>query len=180
MPAVQSDTINVRSEKAIGGYIRGFRDPNSDSATFEGEIDYDCTRSGVLEGVAVYDGRITQKRSSPSIVVMCASSEKPWDEAAWYKATIEIKLFTHRHESAEDVKKSEVVHNQRARAIEQLIFNEELLKEQLNKPDPALPDTRAVDQFRIEGSFPGDNTGEVSEDMIVETWELELFCYPYD
>ena len=180
MAVTITDTINVRSEKAVAAYIRNERDPNSDIETFTGDIDYKCTRTGALNLIPVYEGRITQQRESPSIVVMTVGSEKPWEEVAWYLANVEIQLFTHRHEDENDTELSEVVHNQRAKAIFDLIMSEDDMKTALNKPKLPLTDTRPVDEFTLTGSMLADNSGSVTEEMFNETWILELFCSPYD
>ena len=180
MSATITDTISVRAEKAIAAHIRGHRDANADTSTYTGDVNYDCTRGGSLSGVGIYEGRITQKRSSPSVIVMCSSTDKPWDVVEWYRATVEIKLFTHRHESASSVELAEVVHNTRSKAIYDLILNEETLKEALNRVPAPAADSRAVTEFTVMGSDLAGNSGDVSDEMLTESWTLELFCAPYD
>lgn len=180
MAVTITDTISVRAEKAFAGYVRNQRDSNSDIAIFDGDIDYKCTRTGALNLIPVYEGRITQQRESPSISVFCASTEKPWVEVAWYLATIEIGLFTHRHEDAESVELAEVVHNQRANDLFNLFMDEPTIKLALNKPKLPAADTRPVDEFTVSGAFVEDNSGSVTDEMITETWNVQLFCMPFD
>lgn len=175
------DTANVRAEKAVAAYIRGHRDSNADNSAFTGDIDFDCNRSGELLGIGVYEGRNTQRRTAPAISVICQSAEKPWDEVPWYKAPVMITLYTHRHEDGSSVELAEVEHNKRIKALHDLLCDEETLKAALNKPSPPTADARDVGDFTLMGLTAADSiSGDVSDEMITEVIELELFCSPFD
>ena len=181
MPVTITDLAHIRAEKAIAAHIRGHRDSNADTSTFTGNIDFDCTRSGALLDIGVYEGRNTQKRESPAISVIAQTGTKEWEEVNFWKVPVMVTLYTHRHEDADSVELAEVVHNTRIKALHDLLCDEATLQAALNKPDAPDADLRAVDDFYIEGLTAADSvSGDVSDELITEVIELEIFCYPFD
>lgn len=180
MAVTVSDTINSRAEKAVAAYIRGFRDPLADDSTYSGAIDLDCNRAGPLDGIAVHEGRSTQSRQSPCIVVACASSAKPWQDERWYQLNLEITLITHWREDDDNLQKPEIAHSDRSLALGNLLFCEDDVKAAINKPEIPATDGRGVKDFSVMGAWIENQQGEVREGMIAEMFELALFCCPYD
>lgn len=180
MAVTVPDTIQARAEKAVAAYIRGTRDADADTATYTGDIDYDCTRSGDLNGIPVYEGRITQNRKTPCILVKCQHAERPYPDVSFFSAPVDIVLFTHWRESEASVELPEVKHNLRAKAIYDLIRTEAVVVEAINRPTTAEADSRDIKNFHVQGCQINEIAGDVQEGQITEAWELELWCYPFD
>lgn len=175
-----TESINPRAEKAIAAYLRGHRDPLADDENNDGALDYLSNRSGAMLGLPIHEGRSTQQRQSPCVVVSCATSERPYTEAPWYVATVEITLITNRHEDENGLEKAEVIHNARAAQIQALIEDEEGMKAAVNCPPIPDEDLRGVTGFHLMGLDYGNQQAEARENLIAELFELRLFCGPFD
>lgn len=175
-----SDTVDIRLEKAIAAYIRGFRDPQSDFAEDADEIDLAGIRAGALEGIKVFEGRQTENRGYPCVIVAADSVEQPILGARWYSVTVSIELHTHRNEDREGVMRAEVVHASREKALNDLLDDEGTLRLALNRPTPPIPDERAVSDLTVIGLQSLQTSADVANEAFVKRWELTLMVVPWD
>ena len=166
------------AEKAFAAYIRGFRDPEADLLGNPNEIDVACIRSGALAGVGVHEGRQTTQRSSSSVVVSCASADRPILTAPWFTLSVEIELHTHRSADAGGTTRAEVLHTEREAAIEALIRDESAMSAEINK-QPG-PDARPVTGCHLIGVTTFDTTAEVTGETFIKRWSLGVMFMPCD
>lgn len=178
MSATRTEPADMKLEKAVAAYLRAYRDPNADNIEHDGEIERACSRAGHLAGVNIYEGRSTDPRSFPSIVVECSQSTKLFTDADWFEVRCDIQLFTHRNESELGVKRAEIAHAYRAGDLEDLLCIEDM-QAAINKA-PAIPDVRDVTGITIMGGYHEDSAPSIVGDAHVQAWSLILTVMPSD
>lgn len=175
-----TDTPDVLTEKALAAFIRTYRDDRAGDSLEANSIPLHCTREGSLNGVNVYEGRQTEQRGYPAIVVACPSYQRLYESAGWFSVTVEVALFTHRNESQNAVERAEVVHGERCKALMDLLQEEDTIKAGLNKPEPPDSDTRDVKNITVMGAYLEGGSASVESNAHVQRWDLTLIVGAYD
>lgn len=180
MPVTTIDTVDHRTEKALAAYIRGYRDNDSDDETYELDLELDCDRAGELKGIPVHEGRQTTQRGYPSIIVSAPQYQRLYQGADWFQVTATVELHTHRNESEDQVKRAEIVHARRCKALEDLIGTPELVKDGMNAPEPPEEDARDVQHITVMGADLISGFAEVANGAFVQRFEVLLTVAPWD
>ena len=173
-----TEPADMKLEKAFAAYIRSYRDPNADRAEFDSDIETACTRAGHLSGVNIYEGRRTDSREFPAVIIECAQSKRLYPDADWFEVQCEIQLLTHRNESERGTKRSEIAHAYRAGDLEALL-DIDTIKAAINKA-PAIPDVRDVTGITIMGGYHDDTAASIVGDAHVQTWSMTMIVAPWD
>lgn len=180
MPVTQIDTVDHRTEKALAAYIRGYRDIESDNETYELDLELDCSRAGELKGIPVHEGRQSTQRGYPSIIVSAPQYQRLYQGVDWYQVTATVEIHTHRNESENEVKRAEIVHARRAKALEDLIGSPEDIISGMNAPAAPATDTRDVQHITVMGADLISGFAEVANGAFVQRFEVLLTVSPYD
>ena len=179
MSVERKDTVDHRTEKAIAAYFRGYRDPASDDPENDEPIELASILDGDLAGIPVYEGRQTSERTFPCIVVSVPSASRMYQGVDWFTLTVAVELHTHRSESDNGVKRAEIVHAWRAKAIDEMLFHDPFMLA-INKPEAPAEDLRDVQNITVIGIASTEMSADVQASAHVARWEIEMTVAPWD
>lgn len=167
--------MNAAAEATIASYIRGHRDESAHQEQSDVPLDLACNRGGTLECLPIYEGRITDNRVASSVVVEASQAPQEFDFEPWARVTVRVTLHTHRHEDDDNIERPEVIHNQRAQELWDLLCDSAAIKTWCNDTENR---ERGVSRFYTMSAVIINNEGEIMADTMRETIELELYCQP--